>query len=102
MQAALGIAGTEGAFRAAAEGTVHALRSSGTAQSELLRSHCQEPSLLWNAGHHNSALSKVLISNADDPNNGCAGIAWDGMSSATFMLLRSISMALTGSDLVVP
>ena len=59
MQTALGITGTEGAFRAAAEGTLHAMRSSSTAQSELLRSHCQEASLVWNAGHHESALSKV-------------------------------------------
>ena len=59
MQAALGITGTEGAFRAAAEGTLHAMRSSSTAQSELLASHCQEASLVWNAGHHESALSKV-------------------------------------------
>ena len=58
-QTALGITGTEGAFRAAAEGTLHALRSSSTAQSELLRSHCQEAGLVWNASHHESTLSKV-------------------------------------------
>jgi len=61
MQSALGIMGTEGTFRAAAEGTLHAMRSSSTAQSELLLSHCQEASLVWNAGHHESALSKVQI-----------------------------------------
>ena len=65
MQAALGITGTEGAFRAAAEGTLHAMRSSSTAQSALLASHCQEASLVWNAGHHESALSKVFSVHAD-------------------------------------
>ena len=59
VQAALGITGIGGAFRAAAEGTLHAMRNSSTAQCELLASHCQEASLVWNAGHHESTLSKV-------------------------------------------
>ena len=60
MQGALGISGTEGTFRAAAEATLHALRCSSTAQSEMLLSHCQEASLIWSAAHHESALAKVL------------------------------------------
>ena len=62
MQGALGISGTEGTFRAAAEATLHALRCSSTAQSEMLLSHCQEASLIWSAAHHESALAKVLKS----------------------------------------
>ena len=61
LQGALGVSGTEGVFRAAAEATLHALRCSSAAQSELLSSHCQEASLIWNAGHHQSALAKVLF-----------------------------------------
>ena len=59
MQSALGVTGIEGTFRAAMEATLHALRCSSTAQSELLASHCQEASLIWNAAHHVSALAKV-------------------------------------------
>ena len=62
MQGALGISGTEGTFRAAAEATLHALRCSSTAQSEMLLSHCQEASLIWSSAHHESALAKVLDS----------------------------------------
>ena len=62
MQGALGISGTEGTFRAAAEATLHALRCSSTAQSELLLSHCEDASLIWSAAHHESALAKVLKS----------------------------------------
>ncbi len=60
MQSALGIMGTEGSFRAAMEATLHALRCSSTAQNELLASHCQEASLIWNAAHHESALAKAM------------------------------------------
>ena len=60
MQGGLGISGTEGTFRAAAEATLHALRCSSTAQSEMLLSHCQEAGLIWSAAHHESALAKVL------------------------------------------
>lgn len=35
------------------------MRRSSTAQSALLHSLCQEAALVWNAGHHESLLSKV-------------------------------------------
>ena len=91
LAAALGATGPEGAFRAAAEATLGALRAHGGHLCALLRDALRDARLDWASGHHESRARKVrrgvVVILAPQSVPLLSWVIWEGRSITVTQLL---------------